>query len=159
MKLAESEGSWTNSRRKNRRKKQQCFAWNHFPYLYILWGVSLHFLYEQVTALLLPRVHVLCKWVTETSGSTQDLTNTVRAVGGVILWHWPSKSVKWDRARTRPEKVPGHDNHSYLSLRRGHCFDVQLLTHPFFYTDVSYFVVRKLLSVREILIRDNIFLT
>ena len=145
MKFSEREEIWRNGRKKKRRKKQQCFTWNHFLYLYILWSVSLHFLYEHVTALLLPRIHVLCKWVTETSGSTRDLTNTVRAVGGVIVWHWPSKSVKWDRTRTRPEKVPGHDNHYYLSLKRDHCFDAQLFIRPFFYTDVSHFVVRRLL--------------
>jgi len=88
MKLAEREGSWRNSRQKKRRKKHQCFTWNHSSYLYILWSASPHFLYEQVAALLLPREHVLCKWVTETSGSTRDLTNAVRAVGGAIVWHW-----------------------------------------------------------------------
>ena len=56
--------------------------------------------------------------------------DTVRTVEGVIVWHWPSKSVKWDRIRTRPEKVPGHDSHSNPSLTSVHCFDAQLFTHP-----------------------------
>jgi hypothetical protein len=153
--LAARERIWRNCRKVNDPRRSTVII---FSYSYVLWIVSLHFLYEQVTVLLLPSVHVLYKWVTEASGSTRDLTNTVRAVGGVILWHWPSKSVKWDRTRTRPEKVPGHDHHSYLSLTCGHCLHAQLFTRPFlFYTDVSHFVVRRLMSVREIFKKVNIF--